>query len=155
MTEFQINNCKILIEELTKLQETVKEPIFDMSRWVDPILDHFRTKKGLHAKIMEVTKNPCGTAACLAGKAGLIPRIRKMGFKWDVVVHKNYLHEATATFMFDDLQENEAVRAFFGTTTFQKVFLRTKIRTLNGGIRVLKRHVKDEETYRAKYGGKL
>lgn len=148
MTNFQINNCKILLEELEKLQQATKAPVFSMERWVNPILDRARTQKALHKRIMQVTDNPCGTAACLAGKAGLIPRIRRLGFKWDVLTGKRrcfFGGDAKANFQYDIYEGTNAVCAFFGGDTFREVFMRTKIRTLNGALRVLRKHIRVEE----------
>ncbi len=148
MTETQISNCKVLIEELTKAQKAERKPIFSMERWIDPNLDSGPSKKALHEKIMKVTLDPCGTAACLAGKAGLFPRIRKLGFKWDVISKAGYLGAvARASFSYQGLIGTDATREFFGRSTLDNVFMRTKIRTLNGALRVLKRHVKDKEAY--------
>jgi len=32
--------------------------------------------------------NPCGTAACIAGKAGLMPAFRKKGFRWNFLTRR-------------------------------------------------------------------
>lgn len=158
MTNFQINNCKILVEELVKLQATVDNPVFDMERWVNPRLDRARTQKALHKRIMKVTDNPCGTAACLAGKAGLIPRLRRLGFKWDVLKGKHrrfFGGDAKANFQYGIYEGTNAVSAFFGCRTFTNVFMRTKIRTLNGALRVLRKHIREEEAYNVVNGESL
>lgn len=152
MTNLQIEHCKILVEELEKLQKATKAPVFSMERWVNPILDRARTQALLHKRIMDVTKNPCGTAACLAGKAGLIPRIRRLGFKWDIVKGRYYGGDAKANFKYGTSEGTYAVTAFFGYSTFTNVFMRTKIRTLNGALRVLRKHIRVEEAYIAQYG---
>ncbi len=148
MNETQISHCKVLIEELTKAQKAERKPIFSMKRWVDPGIEGAGTKKELHERIMKVTLDPCGTAACLAGKAGLFPRIRKLGFKWDVIAG-GYRGYARANFSYGDRRGSQATRAFFGDSTFDNVFMRTQIRTLKGALRVLKHHVKLEEEYNA------
>ena len=150
LTEKQISNCKVLIEELVKAQKAERKPIFSMERWIAPDFDHGPTKKALHEKIMKVTLDPCGTAACLAGKAGLFPRIRKLGFKWDVVAGRpfNGGYYARANFSYQGLIGSAATKEFFGESTFNSVFIRTKIRTLSGALRVLKKHIKDEAEFK-------
>lgn len=46
----------------------------DMGRWTDMDLPQ--------SKLKDAMSNPCGTACCLAGKAGLMPEFHKLGFKW-------------------------------------------------------------------------
>jgi hypothetical protein len=150
MTEKQYRRVKILITELEKLRQTTKKPKFYMGNWMSRLLQKRRSKRALHIAVMEATREPCGTEACLAGKAGLIPKIRRMGFKWDVTDRTDEYDYAIANFRYKVYTGDEAVRAFFGRDIFNQVFMNTSgIKTLFQGINALKRAVKDYEEWQA------
>lgn len=146
-TQIQINRLNVLIEELEKLRANTAKPKFEMRNWMAETLSKFATKVGLHKAIMDATKNPCGTAACLAGKAGLIPRIRRLGFRWDVMETKTFMtNQAQACFHFDGYTGDVAVKHFFGWEAFSEVFMALgEITTLFQGIKRLKKLVKEEQ----------
>ena len=137
-TKVQLRRIEILIEELEKLRKAKPKGKFNMRIWC--ALKRAATRAVLRKQIREAVKNPCGTSACLAGKAGLIPRIRKMGFKWDTIDrwgdhggfrYKKFIREA-------------AVRAFFGDDVYWGVFNRPhSITTLFQGINALKSFVRE------------
>ena len=90
-TKVQLRRINILIEELEELRRTTKDIKFEMGTWCElEYVDDGQSATDLQKLIRNATKNPCGTAACLAGKAGLIPRIRKMGFMWNMIPRKNW-----------------------------------------------------------------
>jgi len=137
-TKVQLDRIRILIEELEKLRKDNPKGKFNMGIWCD--LEFARTKTKLQKQIMEATKNPCGTAACLAGKAGLMPRFRRMGFKW--TAHSS----GYADFSYKGNLGDDAVKAFFGYDVFTDVFLNTnEIKTLFQGINALRQFVEDED----------
>ncbi len=146
-TQIQIDRLNVLIVELEALRANTKKPKFDMGNWMSGALTRLTTKVGLHKAIMEATENPCGTASCLAGKAGLIPKIRRMGFKWDVMPDRSYLTgQAQAGFHYDGWTGDFAVQEFFGSEAFHEVFMAiSEIRTLLQGIKALKRLVTYEQ----------
>jgi hypothetical protein len=150
MNDIQLKRTKVLIVELHKLRDNTEKPKFNMGDWMNNLLSRMSSKAALHKAIMEATKNPCGTAACLAGKAGLIPRIRRMGFKWDVLPERSYLTgQAQAGFHYDGWTGDHAVQEFFGSDVFHEVFMDISgIRTLLQGIRALEKIVKEEEAIR-------
>ncbi len=150
MNDAQLKRCKILITELHELRKNTIKPKFNMGNWMCDTLSRMTRKGRLHRAIMEATKNPCSTAACLAGKAGLIPRIRRMGFKWDVLSGVSYLTgQAQAGFHYGGYTGDDAVKAFFGSDAFHDIFMDLGgIRTLLQGIRALERLVKAEEQFR-------
>jgi len=142
-TPIQLHRIKILIEELTKLRQRAIDKSrgieFDMTTWMDPEL----CSPNLGTKINKAVKNPCGTSACLAGKAGLIPKIRKLGFQWDITP-KSYGTSAGFSYTENEFRYtgNSAVSLFFGGGVFKAVFLDVKgINTLHQGIMALKRFV--------------
>ena len=148
MTTKQLRRVKILITELEKLRATTKTPKFNMGQWMSRLLKRRNSKKAMKIAIMEATREPCNTSACLAGKAGLIPKIRRMGFRWDVIGANSY-GEGVADFRYKDFIGDEAVKQFFGYDTYSDVFLNTyDINTLFQGINALKRAVKAEENER-------
>ncbi len=158
MDKQQYKRTKVLIEELIKLRANTEKPKFQMKNWMSEALKKMASKVGLHKAIMDATKNPCGTTCCLAGKAGLIPRIRRMGFKWDVrpgpVDAKHYSWSAQpwarACFQFDGWTGDAAARKFFGDTVFEKVFMNVAgIRTLLQGIKALQYQVEQYEDNQA------
>ncbi len=77
-----LRRIKILIEEFEKFGN---KGFVYMDEWVNtdnvPESDMGR---GDRKFIIEAGKNPCGTAACIAGKAGLMPRFRRLGFKYNI-----------------------------------------------------------------------
>ncbi len=67
---------KTLVAELSKL-----EGFIHMTGWMaEP---NTTTDEGYEKFLKRARKNPCGTAACIAGKAGLMDVFRKEGFYWD------------------------------------------------------------------------
>ena len=139
-TKAQLRRINILIEELEKLRKENPKGKFDMGTWCS--IKRAATRLLLRKQILEAIQNPCGTAACLAGKAGLIPRIRRMGFKWDTAKSRGNV----ADFRYKKLIGNVAVQFFFGSAVFHRVFTRTySISTLYQGIQALKCFVKDYE----------
>jgi len=151
----QINRLKVLIEELEIIYKGPrKKSSINMSEWCE--LDKFHSMAALTRAIKIATEDPCGTSACLAGKAGLIPRIRKMGFKWDfdhsqpVGFEWERKTQAVAGFVFKERghlprKGDIAVKEFFGERAFQDVFHNFNIKTLFQGIRELKAFVKVEQ----------
>lgn len=150
MTPIQIRRVKILIRELKFLRANTPNPVFRMGEWMCNILTKRKSKKVLHQDIMKATKQPCGTAACLAGKAGLIPAVRRMGFKWDVYTKDqafDLFGNARAGFQFGSHLGDNAVVAFFGQMAFSEVFMDIRgIRTLLQGIKALEAVVERGET---------
>ncbi len=143
MNAKQYRRVKILITELEKLRKTTKKPKFYMGNRMSRILQKRVSKRALRIAIMEATREPCGTEACLAGKAGLIPRIRRMGFKWDVMDEPGEYGYAKANFRYKFYKGDEAVRHFFGRDIFNDIFMNTAgIKTLFQGINKLKAAVK-------------
>lgn len=153
-TLVQLKRIKILIEELESLKETTKKPAFDMHQWCE--IGELRTKALMQKQINKAVKNPCQTAACLAGKAGLMPRFRRMGFSWAFshygpsgVIHNRLV--ALADFRYRDRHKHVwkgtfALEKFFGIPVYRQIFMRTyKIRTLFQGINALKRFVAEED----------
>ncbi len=155
MTDIQIKRTEVLIEELIKLRATTEKPQFNMKQWMSNFLTRMPGAKALlHREIMEATKNPCGTSACLAGKAGLIPRIRRMGFKWDVVPEpkSSRYYDTRACFQYDGLTGDNAAVAFFGNAVYHGVFMNYgEIRTLLQGINALKEVVAKAKSYNESY----
>lgn len=152
MTETQYKRTKVLIEELIKLRSNTVKPKFKMKNWMSETLTKMFRKEDLHAEIMEATRNPCGTACCLAGKAGLLPRIRRMGFKWDVIPGPKRFSwsDAKADFQFNGETGTKATREFFGSHVFERVFMNTShIRTLLQGIKALQAVVEQYEDNQA------
>ncbi len=151
MSKVQYNRTKILIEELKTLRANTPKPKFRMANWMSEFLTKMFHKKDLHQAIMDATREPCGTACCLAGKAGLIPRIRRLGFKWDVLDGGSAWSDAKANFQYKDEIGNEAVKLFFGSYLFCRVFMNTEgLRTLLQGIKALQDAVNvydDEQSY--------
>ncbi len=143
-TPIQLHRIEILIEELEKLRQRAKERKeeieFNMGFWITPEMEG----PNLKGKIDKAVRNPCGTAACLAGKAGLIPRIRRLGFKFDIVPGS---YGAKAEFQYTEngfnYRENSAIGAFFGEDVTKKIFIGShNIDTLFQGIQALKRFVR-------------
>lgn len=135
-TRVQLRRIKILIEELEKLPT---DGVFKMDTWCE-LSGGFGTS--LKSKIRKAVRNPCGTAACLAGKAGLIPRIRRMGFKWDVLGRWGH----HANFRYKTFIGGSARWEFFGEDVNDAVFTSIDtIDTLPEGIEALKEFVKDAE----------
>ncbi len=146
----QLRRVKMLIEEFEEILRTVPKPNFNMKMWCELRTSNL-VNSNLRAKIREAVKNPCGTAACLAGKAGLMPRFRRLGFKWDDIFDQNT--EFYGTFSYDGAVGNYAVKRFFGTDVFHDVFINTdNIVTIKGGIYHLKLCVARIEKYHAQYG---
>lgn len=144
-TKIQLKRIEILIEELEKLRKENPRGIFDMGDWC--ALDSAPTKTELDKQIKEATKNPCGTAACLAGKAGLIPRIRQMGFRWGSRVSiLGWDSYAYGGFRYKDYFDDNAIEAFFGEEVLNTVFYDTAtINTLYQGIKALKKFIQIEK----------
>ncbi len=143
-TLIQLHRIEVLIEELTKLRQRSidrgREIEFYMGNWITTDL----CSPHLKDKITKAVRNPCGTQACLAGKAGLIPRIRRLGFKFDIVPGS---YGAKAEFQYTEngitWSENSAIRMFFGEDVTKKIFIGSQdIHTLFQGIQALKRFVK-------------
>jgi len=136
-TPVQLRRIRILIEELEKLRKDNPKGKFNMGIWcaLTKAVDRFILRK----EILEATKDPCGTVACLAGKAGLIPRIRRMGFKWDPTGRR----KAHANFRYREHRGVGAVTAFFGEDVLYHVFRIMTINTLYQGIQALKIFVKE------------
>lgn len=153
-TPVQLKRLNVLIEELERLRANTVKPKFNMGNWMSNALSRFKTKVGLHKAIMEATENPCGTAACLAGKAGIIPKIRRMGFKWDVLPEFSYLNgQAQAGFHYNGWTGDYAVKEFFGQEAFHECFMAIgEIKTLLQGINKLKSVVKYETRINAEEG---
>lgn len=130
-TKAQLNRIRILIEELEKLRkEHGRKVKFAMGVWCD-----------LEDKsLREAVRNPCGTYACLAGKAGLIPRIRRMGFKC-------FDDDFGVDFKYKSHSGTSAIEKFFGKEIMRSVFTRyaMTIPTLFQGILALKRFVAARE----------
>ena len=149
MTPIQITRCKVLIRELKLLKANTVKPKFFMGNWMSLFLTKRRTTRELHQDIMEATRNPCGTACCLAGKAGLIPAIRRMGFKWDVYTKDqafDLFGNARAGFQFGSHLGDAAVINFFGQLAFSDVFMNIyNIHTLLQGIKALEAVIKAGE----------
>lgn len=144
-TSLQLHHIKVLIEELEKLRTETPKPKFEMSRWIDALLTFGRNKTSLRKTIHEATLHPCRTSACLAGKASLIPRIRRMGFRWDFWDF-NVHGEATAAFHYRGYFGTSAVRKFFGEDVYYQVFVNLEnIRTLLQGIKALKQFMERNE----------
>lgn len=140
-TKVQKGHIRVLIEELEKLQDT-KDIQFNMSHWCELGLrkpfDAPMPREELREAILLATKNPCGTSACLAGKAGLIPRIRRMGFKWGVSRGGAIKGIFRYTNNGRELTGDAAVCAFFGERVFEIVFTgRFDIKTIPQGIQAL------------------
>lgn len=148
-TTKQLTRIKILIEELESLRENTEKPAFDMGTWCE--ISEADTKTKIQKQISEAVKNPCQTAACLAGKAGLMPRFRRMGFSWrfshfGILFGKNEIG-ACASFKYKEYKGVLAVKMFFGADVTKEVFMQTLgIRTLFQGINALKEFVAEEET---------
>jgi len=144
-TPTQLRRINILIEELIKLRQRAidrdREIEFNMASWMEPGM----SSPNLRSKIDKAVRNPCGTEACLCGKAGLIPRIRRLGFKWDIIP-KSY--GTSANFQYtggdgDRYHGSHAVKEFFGEDVTEEVFLGGQdINTLFQGIQALKRFVR-------------
>ncbi len=145
-TLIQLHRIEVLIEELTKLRQRSidrKEEIeFNMVFWITPEMEG----PNLKGKIDKAVRNPCGTQPCLAGKAGLNPRIRRLGFKFDIVPGS---YGTKAEFQYTEngfnYRENSAIKAFFGEDVTKKIFIGGQdIHTLLQGIQALKRFVKEQ-----------
>lgn len=143
-TPIQLHRIEILIEELEKLRQRAKkrkqEIQFFMGNWITPEL----ASPNLKDKIAKAVRNPCGTQACLAGKAGLISKIRRMGFKWEILPGSR---GTESNFQFTEnryrFRGDSAVKAFFGGDVTKEIFLGSQsIKTLFQGIQALKRFVK-------------
>lgn len=136
----QLFRVKVLIEELEKMRKSNPSPKFHMKSWCE--LACARSRTFLNKLIRRATKNPCGTTACLAGKAGLIPKIRRMGFKWEARELSSELLRSTtarAGFKFKDKVDDNAVKEFFGIMCYWEVFMDIYgISTLIEGIKALK-----------------
>ena len=145
-TKAQLFRVGVLIEELEKVRKSTPSPKFNMKSWCT--LHRAATKTFLKKLIGQAVKNPCGTTACLAGKAGLLPKIRRMGFRWEVMRPKSYRqrgHPAHAGFRYKHNIEVNAVKKFFGTMCYWEVFMNIYgINTLLQGIDALKRFHKRE-----------
>jgi len=99
-TKVQKERIEVLIEELEKLRAKHGRKVkFDMGVWC----------KATKEDIPEAIKNPCGTYACLAGKAGLIPRIRRMGFKWVYSKKLGYSHFTLSSHTLKSVSSNTIV----------------------------------------------
>jgi hypothetical protein len=152
----QIKRIHILIEELEIIKKETSRQKFNMHEWCE--LMKFHTRAALKRAVKGATKNPCGTSACLAGKAALIPRLRKMGFKWDFLKLEDIGYpgenktQAVAGFIYKErgqwgerFEGDEAVKQFFGLRAYQDVFHNFRIKTLARGIKELKAFVDVEE----------
>ena len=128
-TKVQLNRIRILIEELEKLRAQHGRGIkFDMGLYVST----------LNFDLPTAIKNPCGTYACLVGKAGLIPRIRRMGFRWTQAAGGGY------DFRYKKCRGSDAIRTFFGDAVSAEIFHgpgMDRISTLFQGIKALKKFV--------------
>lgn len=134
---------KVLIEELEDLRANTQKPKFNMKSWCELVIGHSKTF--LKKLIGEAVKNPCGTVGCLAGKAGLIPKIRRMGFRWEVLPGQKNRAPARAGFRYKNFTTDAAVRQFFGRMCYWEVFMDMYgINTLLQGIDALKRFHKRE-----------
>lgn len=96
---------EILLEELEKLP---KESFVYMTDWV--VAGGKLSESDEARFVRSAMKNPCGTAACIAGKAGLMPRFRKLGFRWNFEEQYDF---------------EDAVYDFFGLMTHRIVFANT------------------------------
>lgn len=143
----QLNHIRLLISELEKLQKETPEPEFDMNIWCSLANSDLQfDREQLERQIEKATENPCGTAACLAGKAGLIPAIRKLGFKWAVSSKKNNIGHRdfpAGQFQYKDRRGRAATEEFFGVSVMHMVFESDQIYTLQEGIDALKAFVYD------------
>jgi len=74
MTEEQIDRVKQLIEEFRIFNDV---GFINMVDWA--VSEAPGTE---YDKLTQAINNPCGTAACIAGKAGLMQVFRDQGFKW-------------------------------------------------------------------------
>jgi len=153
-TKVQLKRINILIEELEKLRASTPRPKFNMGMWCELTGRDEKdswgravsndTRAELRAKIKAAVLNPCGTAACLCGKAGLMPRFRRMGFRWDVsksgkVEGKFYYSKRGRA---RDTYGEVATMEFFGFDVYDDVFINVdEIKTLSQGIKALKRFV--------------
>jgi len=139
-TSKQLFRVEVLIEELVRLRKETPKPQFNMKNWC--LLASARTKTFLAQLIGRAVKNPCGTTACLAGKAALIPKIRRMGFRWEVMRPKSHRRGqmAKAGFRYKRNIADKAVKQFFGPMCYWEVFMDIYgINTLLQGIDALKR----------------
>jgi len=143
----QLFRVGVLIEELVRLRKETPRPKFNMKSWCS--IASGTSKTFLMKLIGQAVKNPCGTSACLAGKAGLIPKIRRMGFRWEVMRQsadrKRRLIPAKAGFRYKRSIDCNAVKKFFGPMCYWEVFMDIYgIHTLLQGIDSLKRLHKRE-----------
>ena len=140
----QLFRIEVLIEELVRLRKDTPKPMFSMKNWC--LLARGRTQTFLKQLIGAAVKDPCGTTACLAGKAGLIPKIRRMGFRWEVMKGRRGRGlPARAGFRYKNNIEDKAVKSFFGPMCYWEVFMDIYgINTMLQGIDALKRFHKRE-----------
>jgi len=157
----QLNRLSILSTELSKLSDAMpaESVRFDMGLWCELTnADSLLSRADLEKQITEATRNPCNTYACLCGKAGLIPRIRRMGFKWairELNVDPNYdgRRPCVGEFQYKNLRDHEAIREFFGDGAMDNVFLNhSSIETLDEGIELLEDYIQKETTHNRVYG---
>lgn len=140
-----LHRIKVLIEELEDLRANTPKPKFNMKAWCEIVRG--KSKTFLRKLIGAAVKNPCGTSGCLAGKAGLIPKIRRMGFRWEVLPGCRSHRPATAGFRYKNFTTDAAVRQFFGRMCYWEVFMDMYgINTLLQGIVALKRFHKRESS---------
>ena len=136
----QLFRIKVLIEELVRIRAETDKPKFNMKHWCE--LARGKSITFLNKLIGKAIKNPCGTSCCLAGKAGLLPKIRRMGFKWEAKPSSSPVRGAPATggFRYQHNVDDNAVKKFFGTMCYWEVFMDLYgISTLLQGIEALKR----------------
>lgn len=159
-TEIQLKRLGILVEELEKLRDSVpaSEVCFDMGQWCELQNAESRTTRTkILADIEAATLNPCNTYACLAGKAGLIPRIRRAGFKWTISDPKAGEDDDSCwshtEFQYKDraghvVKGHDAITAFYGESAMSNVFLHHShgIDTLQDGIELLTTFIKWEKS---------
>lgn len=78
MTDLQIGRVERLIEELRSYGD---EGAIDMLTWMLRRREYEAADGALYSRAARA--NPCGTAACIAGKAALMQMFMDEGFFWD------------------------------------------------------------------------
>lgn len=150
ITGVQLNRIKMLIEEFEIILEDRNARIH-MRDWCE--LEYAETKEEAKRKLKDAVDNPCGTAACLAGKAGLMRRFRNLGFKWTMKFEPGFFSydegHFSGEFEYRDSTGDDAVREFFGDDAYEELFMDFTIKSVRGGIYRLKQFVNRVEKERA------
>jgi len=160
-TPEQLARLEILHEEFKKLP---KDGRFFMEYWLADLerADYDEIKEGYNKAL----ENPCGTAGCIVGKAGFIPRIRDLGFKITLEPFDERLYftdEINETCIStkglgaacDESEENPLI-SFWGYDAFSELFTSSKaidnifnIEQATKAIAALILYIKGELTYTA------